>query len=448
MSENSLNLVVQKIKNKHLNDMAKIIIKSEKLTPFGGIFHVMELFERLQSPIIDKVLGLRCSSFGYNYSEIIRSLMCVYFCGGSCTEDVSSHLLKHLRLHPRLRSCSSDTILRAITERTCKNTTYTSESGKKYDFNTADKLNDLLLDLLITTGQLKSGESYDLDFDHEFLETEKYDTKMTYKHFLGYSPGVATIGDLITGIENRDGNANVRFNQRKTLHRFFIRYESRNLHIRRFRADCGSCSEDVVKEIVEHCDTYYIRANRCQSMYDQIFSLKGWKTVEINGIEYELNSILVEKWKCFACRLIIQRQKRPNGEQDIWEGEYTYRCIMTNDYISTPQEIVEFYNKRGGQERIFDDLDNGFGWKNLPKSFMSENTVFLLITAMIRNFYTLLLQNENLKAFGLKPTSRIKAFVFKFISVPAKWIRTARSYHLNIYTDIKEYATVFKTEFG
>ena len=45
MSENSLTLVVQKIKNKHLNDMAKIIIKSEKLTPFGGIFHVMELFE-------------------------------------------------------------------------------------------------------------------------------------------------------------------------------------------------------------------------------------------------------------------------------------------------------------------------------------------------------------------------------------------------------------------
>jgi hypothetical protein len=30
------------------------------------------------------------------------------------------------------------------------------------------------------------------------------------------------------------------------------------------------------------------------------------------------------------------------------------------------------------------------------------------------------------KAFGLKKTSRIKAFVFKFISVPAKWIRTAR----------------------
>ena len=31
-----------------------------------------------------------------------------------------------------------------------------------------------------------------------------------------------------------------------------------------------------------------------------------------------------------------------------------------------------------------------------------------------------------------KFTGRIKAFVFKFISVPVKWIRTARHYKLNI----------------
>ena len=30
---------------------------------------------------------------------------------------------------------------------------------------------------------------------------------------------------------------------------------------------------------------------------------------------------------------------------------------------------------------------NGFGWNRLPKSFMSENTVFLLLTALIHNFY-------------------------------------------------------------
>ena len=38
--------------------MAKIQLKSEKVTPFGGIFHVRELFSRYMDPIIDKVLGL------------------------------------------------------------------------------------------------------------------------------------------------------------------------------------------------------------------------------------------------------------------------------------------------------------------------------------------------------------------------------------------------------
>ena len=69
--------------------MAKVQIKSEKLTPFGGIFSIMEQFDSMLSPIIDQTLGQRCSSIiGYQYSEIIRSLMSVYFCGGSCVEDV------------------------------------------------------------------------------------------------------------------------------------------------------------------------------------------------------------------------------------------------------------------------------------------------------------------------------------------------------------------------
>ncbi len=42
--------------------MAKVSIKSEKITPFGGIFHVRELFSRFVGPAIDKVLGFRCTS--------------------------------------------------------------------------------------------------------------------------------------------------------------------------------------------------------------------------------------------------------------------------------------------------------------------------------------------------------------------------------------------------
>ena len=75
-----------------------------------------------------------------------------------------------------------------------------------------------------------------------------YDAKPAYKKFFGYRPGVAVIGDLIVGIENSDGNTNVRFHQKDTLKRFFERLEQNGLTIKRFRADCGSCSEEIVEE--------------------------------------------------------------------------------------------------------------------------------------------------------------------------------------------------------
>ena len=104
--------------------------------------------------------------------------MSIYFCGGSCIEDVTTHLMNHLSLQPTLRTCSSDTILRAIKELTQGNISYTSDTGKNYDFNTADTLNTLLLNCMFASGQLKEGEMYTLT-DHR-SETEAHDAKPTY----------------------------------------------------------------------------------------------------------------------------------------------------------------------------------------------------------------------------------------------------------------------------
>ncbi len=45
--------------------MAKIQIKSEKLTSFGGIFPIMEQFDSTLSSVIDSTLGIRCRSFHF-----------------------------------------------------------------------------------------------------------------------------------------------------------------------------------------------------------------------------------------------------------------------------------------------------------------------------------------------------------------------------------------------
>ena len=110
MSEFSLTLVLRLKTSKTIDGTAKINIKSEILTHFGRIFHVRELFSRHVGSIIDRELCLRCTSFGYQYGEVFGTLLSVFFCGGDCVEDVTSHLMPHLLLHPTLRKCSSDTI--------------------------------------------------------------------------------------------------------------------------------------------------------------------------------------------------------------------------------------------------------------------------------------------------------------------------------------------------
>ena len=136
-------------------------------------------------------------------------------------------------------------------------------------------------------------------------------------------------------------------------------------------------------------------------------------------------------------RLVITKELRDDGQINMFTGEaYNYRGILTNDFESSNDEVVIFYNQRGAVEREFDVLKNDFGWNNMPFSKLEQNTVFLIITAMCRNLYEYII-NEFSKIFKhLKPYYRIKKFIFRFICIPGKWVKTARTYKLRIYGHI------------
>ena len=65
--------------------MAKVAIKSEKLTPFGGIFSIMEQFDSRLSSVIDSTLGLRCKQYGYQYTSRQHALN-IYTCNNAYAE--------------------------------------------------------------------------------------------------------------------------------------------------------------------------------------------------------------------------------------------------------------------------------------------------------------------------------------------------------------------------
>ena len=68
------------------------------------------------SQLIDNELGQRVKTVGFSYSERIRNLTNVFCCGGSCAEDIQSHLGKHLKSIQGNIVPSADTILRGIKE--------------------------------------------------------------------------------------------------------------------------------------------------------------------------------------------------------------------------------------------------------------------------------------------------------------------------------------------
>ena len=124
-------------------------------------------------------------------------------------------------------------------------------------------------------------------------------------------------------------------------------------------------------------------------------------------------------------------------------SDKSYSFNTAQKLTSTEKDIITFYNERGASEKNFDIQNNDFGWSHLPFSFMAENMVFMMVTAMLKNFYLYLVRHISEKVKPLKKTSRLKAFILHFVSVPAKWVRTGRQNVLNLYTNKTYYSEVF-----
>jgi hypothetical protein len=362
---------------------------SQTVSPFAGISFVNNAFNQVGlSELIDTELGNR-SIVGYQYSEILRNYANIFYCGGECAEDIQVHLRATLAQIPGNRVPGADTLLRGIKELAVENTVVTSGSGKSYQFNINKKMNDLNIKVLAKTKQLESGKKYDFDYDNQIIPHDKYDASNTYKKTRGYFPGIATIGDKIVYIENRDGNANVKTGQAETLTGAYDLLEKHQIGVHRSRMDAGSYSKDIIEVVASHSEKFYIRANKCESLFEKICKIDTWQTVEINCTQYEVSSIeFTQFFEDKHYRLVVMREKNKDGQYNVFTGDcFMYRCILTNDWESSEKEVIEYYNQRGSSEKIFDIQNNDFGWNHLPCSDMPHNTVYPVLTAIAKNFY-------------------------------------------------------------
>lgn len=416
----------------------KYTYSQQNIKSFGGLNFVNCFMT--QEGIYDhisQILGNRGVTAKYDYVDLFRSYFNLIICGGSCAEDIGEHLRDELAQAVESDVPSPDTLLRINKELSVPTVEVTSESGIKHQFNTNKRMNGLLLSLLVKTGQLRPDNGgYTLDYDNQFIPADKHDSKRSYKKKDGYFPGIASIDNHPVYIEGRNGNSQVKYKQAETLENVFESLDSQGIRPKRARMDCGSFSREIIEMVESHTDHFYIRAQRSGSLYSEVLEAEDWEEAEIGAQQYELTSI---EYMPFGgdkpYRYVISRQKKDDNNDNLFTGaNYVYRAIITNDAQMSDLDVVRFYNARGNSERLFDEMNNDFLWKKMPFSFLNENTAFLIMTAICRNLFHHLTERAAQKLDFIKPTFRLKKFIFRFMVVPAKWIRSGRQYVLKLFT--------------
>lgn len=419
----------------------KITYSSEKINSFGGINFANKIIKQEKLfDIINQSLGNRGLNATYSYSNLIQSYFLLILCGGECAEDITENLREELKQVQNFKPSSADTLLRMQKELSTPKETFKSLTGIEHEFNVNLGMNRLMLKLLVESKQLQSNQdNYIFDYDNQFLPTDKYDSKRSYKKADGYFPGIGSINNFPVYIENRNGNSNVKYKQEETLKRAYNLLNEFDIKVKYSRMDCGSFDKDVIPVVEANSEFFFIRAQRCTSLYDIIKEIKEWNDVEIGFKKCQTASIEYAPFgKEKTYRYVIQREKNKDGQGDLFTGDdFTYRAIMTNNTLMSDIEVIHFYNARGESERLFDEMNNDFLWKKMPFSYLHENTVFLITTAICRNMFHFLTDFISKRLDFIKSNFRLKKFIYRFMVVPSKWIKQGRQDVLKIFSSKK-----------
>jgi hypothetical protein len=416
---------------------------SKTISSFGGINFVFAYLKELGTgAFFDSHLPSLATQSSYAWSDIINSLLSVYFCGGDHIEDLHTHLKPHFKNNPYLQLASPDTVLRRLKELSEENRTCRTKRGTvDHTYNTNSRLAELNIRLLKKLGVF-ANESLTLDYDNTFIFNEKSDSKMTYKRNPGYQPGVCTVNEeQVLYIEGRNGNSDAKSFQEDTLNRMFNLLKANAIKkINHFRADAASYQWDVVKLLDKRVENFYIG---CRNSYVEkyFYRIENWESIMDENQDKEImqiGEILITPFENHGnkkqFRLIVKRKPREDGQMNmITQDAYEYGAILTNNMEWKAIKIAQFYNHRGNMEKQFDILKNDFGWKYMPFSKLNQNTVFLYFAAICRNLYHHVIRYFAKKTKHLKSTFRLKKFLFRFIILPAVWVRRGRQYYLRIY---------------
>lgn len=419
------------------NSRFKLTHSSQKHLSFGGFPLIQKQLANSEIPdLLNDMLPTPAPQAQYENADIILNMLYSVLMGGERLESVNqmAHELQQIK---GFNAVSSDTVARRLTQWAIKDTQkFDGRDGRIHTtFNYAPALNSLLKKTAALSLPDKRG-GYRLDVDAHIMENDKPDARTAYNHKRAYAPLVSFVGRHPVEVEMRSGNTAPSAENEEHVKRVVKELATNGIRIKELCSDAAGYNFKLIKWLNANRIRYYIRARKSESMRRHFGDLKNWHRVK-NSEDKVLYEWSETTWK--GQRLVVQRFAKKDRQYALLCGTpYHYQAIMTSDFRkkTTGRDIIEHYNHRGGSERNFDYLRNDFGWRVMPFPKMAQNTVYIIIMALIANIFEWIkLQVAKASKLITDTAIRVKNFILQFAAVPARWVKSGRNLILKLYTE-------------
>lgn len=395
---------------------------SNSLTSFAGLPLILGLAERLKLPKkLNTITGLKERQRGYTVSDHVLSSAATLIAGGRDLDDV-----ERLRHDAGLSALFEDSLF------PCANTL--GEFLRQFDQSALWHLGEINSGLVRTLIAYRKLSMLTLDLDATIIESYKMESRKTFKGCYGYDPLLIWIPELnvfLTGLL-RDGNVPPQSHNASIL-RKALRLLPKGLKLR-FRSDSAAYQTKVVQLCQKHNIEFAIRADLDVSVQNAIASIKkkDWKLITRGTGVYLIAETVHAPFlddKLPAYRLIVTRKIK--HQLELFESPLKDQAILSSlpeEEFST-EDVFDFYNKRGADEKANGELKNGFGLSKVPcKEFLASAAHFQI--ALLA--YTL---TQAFKIFCL-PDSwfplTIQTLRYRLIGQAALIVRHARRFLLKL----------------
>jgi len=414
-----------RITQKPVHFKLEVSKKDSPTTSFAGLALIRESLKRLG--LAEEMKQFLLKKAGYADEIVIEALILLIAAGGRSLSDWD-YLCKEEGFVRFFDPCPSvDTLERYLRRLSLKTPERSSNKGQVgYAFQL-----EYLHTILIQKAYQLSGSPKQLtaDIDTTITYSENREAEFTYDKEKGYQPMMVYCPELAMVIahEFRDGNVSPA----EGYDRLFVRCRKMFPEVSwTVRSDAAGYQLGWLDSIFS-C-LYYVTARQGDTMLELLKNEKNWIPLIKDGIKTDQEIAEIPYVASFSSqeeikarrgrRFIGVRKKRQ--QLDVWEGEYIYQVIVTNDANSDLCAIMKTHRGRCGSIEFANaEIKNGCGMDHMPANSFSVNAAWFSLGVMTHNLLKLI-QNHILPETMKK--IEIKTLRFRLMRLAAIVIKKAK----------------------